>query len=269
MICSALLTGNSSKFLSSTRSAHLNADKKGKVARVRGLTTPTVAEKPKVADANGIPLTLSSAVELDKILFESTSSEWEKFKFWEDRLRIIGDAEKLVLTSKVQSTKPKVVHNCSIHTSDCPKEEVQKKIGQCLDNQFAFLLYLGETYQQVTTCEKERTNLWLQALCKIDKDACVEMKGIRNDYIMLMIGYLMNNELKGPFEDLPTGCLQPLTQAIATYIAKRKSDPSKGNKGKVPLNPVSETVEAFMNQVPKIVEGAFALLSINGSMFNK
>ena len=255
--------------MASTKSAHLNADKRGKVARVRGLSAPTVVEKPKVADANGIPLTLSSAVPVEKILFENASLEWEKFKFWEDRLRIIMDAEKLVLTSKIPSSKAKVVHNCSIHTSDCPKEEVQKKVGQCLDNQFAFLLYLGETYQQVTTCEKERTNLWLQALCKIDKDACVEMKGIRNDYIMLMIGYLMNNELKGPFEDLPSGILQPLTQAIATYIAKRKSNSNKGNKGKVPLNPVSETVEAFMNQVPKIVEGAFALLSINGSMFNK
>lgn len=76
----------------------------------------------------------------------------------------------------------------------------------------------------------------------------------------------MNKELKGPFEDLPTERLQPLTQAIATYIEKRKKDGS-GEKEDVPLNPVSDTVEAFMNTVPKIEEGAFAFLSLSGNLF--
>lgn len=67
---------------------------------------------------------------------------------------------------------------------------------------------------------------------------------------MLLVGYLVNKELKGPFEDLPTECLQSLTQTTTTCIKNRK----KGAEGKegVPLNLVSDTIEAFTNQVPKI-----------------
>jgi hypothetical protein len=262
MICCSLMTENSSQFLTST-AAHSKANKKKKVRVIRATD-----DKQMIADTNGIP-TLTLALDINEIAIETAHSEWEKLKCWENRLKVMNDVEEIGLNSNARNVKKKNVQKCSIHINDCPKEEVQKKIGQSLDNKFKFLLYIAETYQNVTTCEKERTNMWLHALSKIGENACVEMKGIRNDYIMLMIGYLMNNELKGPFEDLPSSCLQPLTQAIATYISKRKNEQHKTDQTRVPLNPASETIEAFMNHVPKIVEGAFALLSINGSMFNQ
>lgn len=263
MICCSLMFDEQKDLASSIKKLHQDANK-----------------KKKEDNGDGIPLNMSVALNPDKIPFSTSNSEWENINHWEKRLKLINDSAKMVakLNLKVPIAKTKEAkeikepRNCSIHPKDCPNQEVQQKIGQNLDNQFKFLLYLAERYQMVTTCDKERINLWLQALCKIDTNACVEMKGIRNDYAMLIVGYLMNNELKGPFEDNPIHCLPPLTQAIATQISKQQTAPKKNKKAdpsKVPLNPASETVEAFMNQVPKILEGAFVLLSINGSMFNQ
>jgi Domain of unknown function (DUF4485) len=265
MICTSLLTGNCLDFMKIVGSHHIKADKKKKPVRVAGVAQ---AQQPEpIASAQGIPVSILQA--LNPTTFEAIDSypEWQREKCWDVRLQAILDAEKLALKDpKYRMLRQKDVKKCSIHADECPQDEVAKKIGRCLDNQFKYLLTLAESYQQVMQDEKEKINLWLQALSKVDKDACVDMKGIRNDYMMLMVGYLVNCEVKGPFEDLPTGCLQPMTQAIATYIAKRKTDP-KDAQGKVPLNPVSDTVEAFMNSVPKIDEGAFALLSISGNLF--
>lgn len=81
---------------------------------------------------------------------------------------------------------------------------------------------------------------------------------------MLLLGYLSNNDVRGPFEDFPSEPLQPLTEAIATYIAKRDAKP-KG-KESVPMNPASDTVEEFMNSVPTVEEGAFAFFSLSGNL---
>lgn len=265
MICTSLLTGNCLEFMKIVGGHHVKADAKRKPARVAGVKQPQQPEL--IANDQGIPLTIVQALNPSTFAAIDTYPEWEREKSWDIRLEAIKDADKLALKDpKLRMHRQKDVKKCSIHVDECPTDEVFKKVGQCLDNQFKFLLTLSESYQQVMTSEKEKINLWLQALSRVDKDACVEMKGIRNDYIMLIIGYLVNGELKGPFEDFPTGCLQPMTQAIATYIAKRKNEP-KDEKGKVPLNPVSNTVEAFMNSVPKIDEGAFALLSISGNLF--
>lgn len=142
-----------------------------------------------------------------------------------------------------------------------------------MDKQFEYLLAMAESYKELLRSDDisgdkvNRVNLWLQALSRIDKSACVHMKGIRNDYIMVLVGYLVNGELKGPFEDIPTEHLQPLTQAIATYIAKRALKDDLMEK-QVPLNPASDTIENFMNECPNVEEGAFALLALSGNIFN-
>jgi hypothetical protein len=267
MICCSFMYGNHDKLKTLIESLHKEGQKKKKSANKRG---ETPAPKTKIHDDDGMPLSISVALEPEKLPLKKEIMEWENANFWENRLKIMIETNRMVTNLRIPVTS-RDTRKCSIHPKNCPDQDVQKKIGECLDNQFKYLLYLCETYQAATSCDKEQINLWMTALCKIENSACLEMKGIRNDYAMLMAGYLTNNELKGPFEDMPTSCLPPLTQAIATQISKRKGAQKKTEQAnyRVPLNPASETVEAFMNQVPKIHEGAFALLSINGSLFNQ
>lgn len=267
MICTSLMTGSHLEFMKMVGGKHIKADAKKKPIKVAGM--PTAQKPDPIADAHGIPVSIAKA--LDPKSFEAidTFPEWEREKCWEVRLQTIQDAQKIALKdSKIRIQAKKIERNCSVHDTEvCPQDDVDKKIGKCLDNQFMYLLTLGESYQLLMQNEKEIINQWLQALAKVDKTSCVQMKGIRNDYMMLLVGYLVNNELRGPFEDLPTERLPPLTQAIATYIAKRKLEGKPPTKEGVPLNPVSDTVEAFMNHVPKIEEGAFAFLSLSGNLF--
>lgn len=271
MICSALLTGNSIKFLNLVGDLHLKENKKKKVPKNTGSKAPQPNQKPPepCADVNGIPLSIGKALKPANFPDNemTPAPEWTFLGCWETRLA--QNEERAKLNSKCPQFKiqsHKDPRKCSVHQV-CPTDETNQKVGRCLDNQFDYLLHLAEDYQSVMKNEKEKINLWLQALVSVDRTACAEMKGIRNDYIMLMVGYLMNAELKGPFEELPTGCLQPLREAIATYISKRKNGPLVQEQ--IPLNPVSDTVEAFMNRVPKIDEGVFALLTISGNMFEQ
>lgn len=200
-------------------------------------------------------------------------AEWENGRFWERRIQNEKEAEKASMKSsktRVQG-KAKVISKCSVHGPDgeCPEEKVHSKVGKCLDMQFEYLLAMADSYKDllgndVNGDKIQRANLWLQALAMIDKTACTFMKGIRNDYAMVLVGYLVNGELKGPFEDLPPEVLQPLTQAIATYIEKRQMK----NDDQIPLNPAGDTIENFMCEVPSVEEGAFALLALSGNLFS-
>lgn len=187
-------------------------------------------------------------------------------------MRAAEDAQKATMkSSKNRVQGKKEISKCSVHGPDgqCPEEKAHSKVGKCLDMQFEYLLSLAESYKVLlgdANGEKfQRANLWLQAMAMIDEKACTFMKGIRNDYAMVLVGYLVNGELKGPFEDRPPEILQPLTQAIATYIEKR----ALKNDDTVPLNPAGDTIENFMCEVPTVEEGAFALLALSGNLFKK
>lgn len=277
MICESLMTGTCKDFLKLIGGKHLKADGKRKQVRVAGMKSHFEPEKH--SNEHGIPLTMANAIDPSKFEANEITAVWERENCWETRLQTIQDAALIAVKDaknrlvRSQANKAKI---CPIHKADaCPKEPVHQKIGENLDRQFKYLLYLTESYQTLMDAEKEKLNLWLQALSKIDKEACVNMKGVRNDYISLLVGYVLYGELKGPFEDFPTMNLPPLTEAIATYIVKRKPTPQlpAGNApnitANVPLNPLSDSIEAFMNQVPKIDEGAFALLSLNANLFNQ
>lgn len=299
MICTALLSGNVIEFMNLSRKKHLMTDRKkvSKFTKVRGLKGPGAPSAPPIANEQGkfnffikksttitqyyhtgFPLTLKDALNpitlasFEDVLFRA---EWQNGRFWEQRLENEKSAEKaLMKSSKVRIQAKQDSNKCSIHgpDSECPKDLINSKIGDCLDKQFEYLLAMAESYKELLRRDDgggekvNRVNLWLQALSRVNTTACAHMKGIRNDYIMVLVGYLVNGELKGPFEDHPTENLQPLTQAIATYIAKRalKDDDDK----KVPLNPASDTIENFMNECPIVEEGAFALLALSGNLFN-
>lgn len=242
---------------------HIKLDAKNKPVKVAGMRPSQNTEK--CSDENGIPHLISRAIDPMKFDKVTTSPEWEMKKSWETRLQTLQDAAQVASKEpKLRSIFKKAEKTCTVHEDNCMQDPVTIKVGACLDNQFRYLLYMAESYPLV---KNEIAAKWLQALANIDKQACVQMKGIRNDYMMLLVGYLSNNALKGPFEDLPTDRIQPLTQAIATYIAKRKDDKKvEEGKGKIPLNPFSDTVEDFMSAVPQIEEGAFAFLSLSGNL---
>lgn len=241
---------------------HIKKDSKIKAVKVAGTTISQNIEKK--SDAHGIPKTILSAI--DPVEFEKTEAtpDWEKAKNWEMRLETMQDASKVALKEpKLKAHLKKIENTCTIHEEKCSQDPVEIKVGTCLDNQFRYLLSVAESHP---ISENENSHLWLQKLSSIDKKACPQMKGIRNDYMMLLGGYLNNRQLKGPFEDLPTEKLQPLTQATAIYIAKRKNDKKDKDTKEIPLNPFSDIVETFMSEMPKIEEGAFAFLSLSGNL---
>lgn len=275
IICSALLTGNVGNFLKIARREHLRVDapKKSKFVKVRGMRS-SAPVKPNIADKQGFPISLASAVNPLKLANPNDfleTPEWQKARFWTQRLQNEEAKQKATMkkSSKARVAQPKKDEKkCTVHANDCPTTLVNSKIGKCLDNQFEYLLAMCESYKELQreSGRSSKINAWLQTLAKIDKDCCANMKGIRNDYAMILVGYLVNCELKGPFEDFPSQNLQPLTESIATYIQKRSIDVKAKSKN-VPLNPASDTIESFMINLPKIEEGAFALLSLSGNLF--
>lgn len=241
---------------------HIKFDAKNKPVKVAGMRSQQQSEK--ISEANGIPNSISRALDPEKFEKFDAAPEWEKAKNWEMRLQTIQDAAMIALKEpKLKTGLKKPEKICTVHEDKCVQDPFEAKVGACLDNQFRYLLFMADYHP---TAEDENASKWLQALAKVDKSSCTQMKGIRNDYMMLLVGYLRDRALKGPFEDLPTERLQPITQAVATYIAKRKNDQKVQEDGKVPLNPFSDTVEEFMSDVPMIEEGAFAFLSLSGNM---
>jgi Domain of unknown function (DUF4485) len=274
-----LMTGTVTEFMNIARIQHLKVDKpkKSKFHRVAGMKGQMAPDKPPIADEHGMPFNLKDAiaplklVKAEDVMFRA---EWENAAYWTIRLQNLRDAEKALIKSskhRVAATTKKVDNKCTVHgpNDECPKDLIDNKIGKCLDKQFEYLLALGEMYKEwfmYNRNKSHRINLWLQALAAIDSTFCAHMKGIRNDYMMLLAGYLCHAELKGPFEDMPGDRLHPLSQAIATYLGKRQIQSDENSK--VPLNPASDTIESFMNNVPLIEEGAFALLSLSGNLFS-
>lgn len=261
------MTGTYKSFLSVTRKAHNKKQKKFRpTMKVRGLrVSPSI---DRIIDEFGVPLSLELALDPSKFVVSDVvpvdAAQWIRRQEWESRRAADEDIRKARLKiKKFRQVKEKL---CSVH-NECPKDRVKDKIGKCLDAQFNYLLTLATEYQAST---QPSVVLWLNALSRIGSDDCVYMKSIRNDHIMLLVGYLLYGEVKGPFEVNPREPLEPLNDTIASYITKKNArvKPRKSTNAP-PLNPVSHTVEAFMNTVPRIDEGAFALLTISGNFFNQ
>lgn len=282
MLCTGLMTGTYKSFLSVSRKAHDMKQKKfHPTTRVRGLgAAPSNAS---IIDELGVPKSLELALEPSSFAIGSAvEAQWQCRHEWDVRRAADEEVRKARLKIKNfrqhQQKPPVKAKICSVHANedDCPKDQVKEKIGKCLDAQFNYLLTLAANYPAST---HPIFVLWLNALSRIGKDSCVNMKSIRNDHIMLLVGYLLYSEVKGPFEVNPREPLEPLHDTIASYITKKtatvesKKKPtttaSTKRSNAPPLNPVSDTIEAFMNTVPRIDEGAFALLTISGNFFNQ
>lgn len=184
--------------------------------------------------------------------------DWEN-SFWEE---ILQDYQTI---NFIDNSK------CSVHESTryCPREKnshtntLSHNTEKLLDNQFRFLLHLTQPMVNLLgsptkTPTKNRTCQWIEKLCTIHCNTkCIVAKGVRNDYMTCLVGYLYYNELPGPFAKHPGDELIPLPLA-AKYESDNisKSDPS---------HPLSE--EFMKNlQNPDPDEGAFALISVTGDL---
>lgn len=119
-----------------------------------------------------------------------------------------------------------------------------------------FFLYMARPYTVLleSPAEKSRLAIWLQTLAKIRSCSCLAMKGIRNDYIQALLGYLQELRLTGPFQEFPP-LLQPLPP-----LAQLAKLAAKGTL----TDPTHPMTEEFMSSQPKPENGAFCYIAITG-----
>lgn len=107
------------------------------------------------------------------------------------------------------------------------------------------------------SADKIRAAKWIQRLCLIDTEACAIAKGVRNDYMMVLVGYLTNRCLIGPFQEFPMEKLIPLPE-IAKMYAK---------EGQPVTDPNHPRTAQFFQDMPTPAEGAFALIACTGDLY--
>lgn len=132
--------------------------------------------------------------------------------------------------------------------------------GALLDWEFQYLLHVSRPYAALmdTVQEKTRVAKWLQKLGSVRGDAaCAKMKGVRNDYMMALLGYLYDLRLTGPFEHPPPD--GPL-ESLETAMERLRED--------YPLTvPTQDDVNEFLSDQPSPAEGgAFCYVAVSGDL---
>lgn len=133
-------------------------------------------------------------------------------------------------------------------------------LDSLLDWEFQYLLHVARPYAALMTTVQDKTRVakWLQKLCSIRMDvACSRMKGVRNDYMMALLGYLYDLRLTGPFEHPPPdGPLETLETAMDRL------------KDTYPITvPTQSDVDEFLSDQPTPAEGgAFCYIAISGDL---
>jgi len=174
-----------------------------------------------------------------------------------------GDDPEVVLdtANMSQEEKDQLTEDANVK-KDGPKTNKNKKelFSSLLDWEFQYLLHIARPYAALMTTVQDKTRVakWLQKLCGVRMDiACSQMKGVRNDYMMALLGYLHDLRLTGPFEHPPPdGPLENLGNAME----KLKAD--------YPLTvPTQFDVNEFLSDQPKPADGgAFCYIAISGDL---
>lgn len=149
------------------------------------------------------------------------------------------------------------------HLRYCPrdKDSVANKINSItevlLDAQFRFLLHLVRPYVFLLgSSTKLRACQWITKLCSIHYNTkCIIAKGVRNDYMTCLVGYLHSNQLLGPFVKYPGDVLIPLPLA-AKYQSENVSI----------TDPTHPRTEEFLKSLSFPDEGAFAFIAVTGDL---
>ncbi|RZC37152.1 uncharacterized protein BDFB_011118, partial [Asbolus verrucosus] len=180
--------------------------------------------------------------DLNSIQIEpSTAAEWELDKMWHETLLSLPDEFEMM--------------QCTVHGSqeDCQQDH---KLDKVLDQEFQFLLYLTRPYAALLPSEdKTRTAAWLQLLSTIHGEACSSMKAIRNDYIMVLLGYLHDLRIVGPFVDYPPVRLERLDKAA-----------KKSAKTNPVIDPTGPEANQFLLDQPVPDDGAFCYVALTGDL---
>lgn len=130
---------------------------------------------------------------------------------------------------------------------------------QILEQEFQMYLFMARPYAAMLPNANDRTRVaaWLQILCSIHGDKhCSSMKAIRNDYMMLLLGYLQDLRASGPFEDYPSWkTLDPLVEAV------------KSSNRETPItDPTGPHVNEFLMDQPMPEDGAFCYIALTGDL---
>lgn len=197
---------------------------------------------------------------------------WEVDSMWEEMLKDENNSAPIcsmhVQCPKDDNDDEDILDASNMSVNDINsvgekfKTDRNKKaiISSLLDWEFQYLLHIARPYAALMTTIQDKTRVakWLQKLCGIRMDiACLKMKGVRNDYMMALLGYLYDLRLTGPFEHPPPdGPLDNLERAMDKL------------KNSYPLTvPNQNDVNEFLTDQPTPAEGgAFCYIAISGDL---
>ncbi|XP_058829024.1 uncharacterized protein LOC131688636 [Topomyia yanbarensis] len=170
--------------------------------------------------------------------------------------------EHLALLAEL-GTKLKIpaIRKCQTHAKQCSGGKDAR--GTFLDRQFEFFLFLSRSYLRSMKSypELRLACRWVEALSQIDQKCCIRAKGIRNDYALALMGYLLHHQMVGPFRSMPVHPLEPLLDA-ARKVADNTPMTRIDDFG---LNEKGD----FLSNFPLPEEGAFAFISLSSALMQK
>nr|CAD7569126.1 unnamed protein product [Timema californicum] len=137
-------------------------------------------------------------------------------------------------------------------------EMADERISKFLDEEFQLLLYLARPYAALLVCSQDKTKVasWLQTLCAVGPKACIFMKGIRNDYMKALLGYVSELRVVGPFQGYP-----PQETLLSIHVA------AKSAAQKRPFtDPTTKEANDFLRSQPVPENGAFCYVAITGNV---
>ncbi|EDS27874.1 conserved hypothetical protein [Culex quinquefasciatus] len=169
---------------------------------------------------------------------------------WKEHLGLLAEMGKKL--------KLPAVRKCQAHAKQCSGGKDAR--GNFLDRQFEFFLYNARSYlRSLNAYPKLRVACrWLEALCQVDRNCCARAKGIRNDYMMALMSYLLHHQLTGPFRGLPEYPLESLQEAAKKAAEGQPLNRATGGDG-----------HGILNQFPIPEEGAFAFISMSSGLVKK
>ncbi|XP_044734543.1 uncharacterized protein LOC123296908 [Chrysoperla carnea] len=150
---------------------------------------------------------------------------------------------------------------CSAHCDFMKCTEIVE-INKLLDEEFQFMLHLAMPLWRNWPLMKDRkrAGLWIQTLCTLHYNCfCTNMRVIRNDYLMALLGYLYSKNLSGPFKlKPPNDTLYPLETMAIEYLNNVRSNA---------LNPDGQLLNEFLVDQPLPEDGgAFCFFAITGQI---
>lgn len=183
-------------------------------------------------------------IEIEDIpLIGIPAAEWELDNTWNDTLNNLPEDFQTL--------------ECAVHENQTLCDD-DHHLDAILDQEFQYMLYLAKPYVAMLEGRFESTRgaTWLQTLCTIHGEACSSMRGIRNDYMMALLGFIHDLRLAGPFADYPPWkTLPPLAEA-----AKKASD------NKPITHPGNPDASDFISSQPIPNEGAFCYIALTGDL---